>query len=234
MQQAPGDFTKAKIFHWLHFSVMPYVTGHILESEKAPLESRIYYNYPGQQIGEPGGVPVIETGITNNSPSKIARIMDDGTTQLYQYEYCNVFSFGNLTKAVDPVGRTTIYNYDTNGIDLLQVGQLVGSNTNVLSSFITYTNHLPLTVTDASGQTSYFGYNNHGQPTAITNALGQTNTMSYDTNGYLTNVVSSVPGATTSYTYDTTGQVHTVTDSAGYTTIFAYDAADRISKITAS
>ena len=80
MQQSAGDLTKAKIFQWLHLSIGEPAgyTGHTLENIKYPLESRIWYNYPGQTAG------IMEDGITNSSPASVARVLDDGSTQLYQ------------------------------------------------------------------------------------------------------------------------------------------------------
>ncbi len=223
MQKAPGDITKAKIYHWLHQSISPNITGHTLESLKEPLESRVFYNYPGQSSA------ITEGGITNSSPSAIARILDDGNTQLYQYAYSNIF--GKVTMQVDPVGRKTLYKYDTNGIDLLQVLQQNGTNQDILKT-ITYNNqHLPLTRVDAAGQTNFFGYNSHGQLTSMTNALGQTVSLFYDSNGYLTNTVGSLPGSTNSITYDSYGRVFTSTDSSGYTLTYSYDNLNRITKI---
>src|SRR5262249_19590007 len=43
----PGDYTKAKTFHWLHSADLVSTAG-VLESEKEPLESRVWYAYPGQ------------------------------------------------------------------------------------------------------------------------------------------------------------------------------------------
>jgi len=83
-------------------------------------------------------------------PSKKGRMLDDGTTQLYQYEYNDL---GNVTKVVDPLGRTTSYAYATNLIDLLEVRQIAGVND--LLEFRTYNSqHLPLTVADGSGHTN--------------------------------------------------------------------------------
>ena len=44
---AYGDYTKAKIYHWLH-TTNTTVTSGILESVKEPLEGRVWYDYSGQ------------------------------------------------------------------------------------------------------------------------------------------------------------------------------------------
>ncbi len=113
MDDAPGDYTKARITHWLHTEDVN-VASDIPESSKNPFENRVWNNYPGQTW------PAGTENSTSNKPSKVARVLDDGTTQLYQYEYN---SFGKTTKMTDPLGRVTTYLYDSNGLDLLTVYQ---------------------------------------------------------------------------------------------------------------
>jgi RHS repeat-associated protein len=221
MQLYPGDYTKAKIFHWLHEADINTVAS-TLESTKSPLEGRIWYTYPGQAAGD-----TYQQG-TNNSPAAVARVLDDGTSQITQYQYNG---FGNVVQVIDPAGRVTTNTYADNQIDLLVVQQQDGANLDTLASYTYNTNHLPLTAVDAAGQTNFFAYNNYNQLIATTNALGQVTTMAYDANGYLTNITGALPGATTSYTYDGYGRVRTVTDSLGYTITTSYDAADRPTNI---
>ena len=45
---------------------------------------------------------------STNKPAHVGRVLDDGSTQLYTYEYNG---FGNVTKTIDPVGRTFSYIY---------------------------------------------------------------------------------------------------------------------------
>jgi RHS repeat-associated protein len=220
MQLYPGDYTKARTYHWLHTQDMNQTSG-ILESEKDPLESRVWYNYSGQASGYYAG--------TNAQPTAVGRIIDGGATQLSKFEYN---SLGRITKATDPAGRIATSTYETNLIDLLEVRQQIGTNAELLSKFTYNAQHLPLTVVDAAGQTTFFGYNAYGQLTVVTNARNETVSMSYDTNGYLTNILGSLPGATTSLTYDGYGRVRTVTDSEGFTVTTDYDAFDRPTKIT--
>ena len=91
--------------------------------------------------------------------------MDDGTTQEYQYEYN---ALGKVTKSIDPVGRETVFEYDTNAIDLLTVKQLNGTDYELLQAFGGYVDHQPATVTDAAGQTTSYTYNASGQLETIT------------------------------------------------------------------
>ncbi|MDR0716128.1 MAG: hypothetical protein LBF50_01760, partial [Azoarcus sp.] len=111
----PGDYTKAEIKHWLHdatdFSSGNF-TSNVLESIKRPLESRVWFNYPGQGAPQNSG--------SCDKPSKIGRVLPDGSTQLTQMEYNEL---GSITRRIDPLGRETQYEYAENGIDLIKVSQ---------------------------------------------------------------------------------------------------------------
>ncbi|HEX4662635.1 MAG TPA: hypothetical protein VH144_03400, partial [Candidatus Saccharimonadales bacterium] len=228
MAEAPGDYTKARLTHWLHTNYDWNVVSDVPESSKLPLENRVWNEYPGNAG--------LQTG-TSNKPSKIGRVLDDGATQLYKYEYN---SFGNKTKVTDPAGRITAYVYDTSGIDLLEVRQQTGGINELLARYTYNSQHEPLTATDAAGQTIIYTYNAAGQIHTITNAKSETTTYNYDANGYLQNIVGALPGAITSFTYDGFGRLRTITDSEGYTVTTDYDAIggdptktiDRVAKRT--
>ena len=160
-------------------------------------------------------------------PATITTTLDDGTPQTQQFEHN---ARGYVTKFIDPAGRTFVFDYDTNDIDLLEVRN---ANTNERLVRLSYNaQHLPLTFTDAAGQTTMFTYNPQGQLLTVTNAKGEITTFTYDARGYLTTVTGALPEAVTQFTYDDFGRVHTVTDSAGYHLAFAYDALDRLTRIT--
>ena len=67
---AYGDYTKAKIYHWLHNTDFQSPVG-ILESFKEPLESRVWYDYTDQS--SPNGP--IQVGSTNK-PAHVGRVLD--------------------------------------------------------------------------------------------------------------------------------------------------------------
>lgn len=222
---ASPDYTKAKVFHWLHgLAHAPNMntTAGVLESVKEPLEGRVWYDYAGQSSG-----PLV-VGSTNK-PAHVGRVLADGFTQLYTYEYNG---FGHLIKQVDPVGRTFSYLYAPNGIDLLETRQTRAGRNELLSKATYNTKHLPLTSTDAAGQTTTYTYNTRGQMVTKTNAKNETITHSYDVNGHLKSVNGPLPGAATTFTYDSVGRVRTKTDESGYTLTFDYDALDRLTKLT--
>ena len=82
MQQYPGDYTKARVIHWLHdFSNNgENVTSGFIESEMKPLENPVWYLYWNQTD------PLYINTNMLASPAQVARVLDDGTTQLYQYK----------------------------------------------------------------------------------------------------------------------------------------------------
>ena len=218
---AYGDYTKARVYHWLHTPNLTTTSG-ILESTRQPLEGRVWYDYGGQ----PGANVVGD----NNRPTRVGRVLDDYSTQLYTYAYNG---FGNVTNAIDPLGRILSFIYDTNGIDLLEIRQTRTGNDLLFQA--TYdSRHHPLTRTDAAGQTTRYTYNARGQVLTVTNPKGETITYTYDSNGYLTAVDGPLPGPsdTVRFTYDTFGRTRTMTGVSGYTLTFDYDALDRVTRVT--
>lgn len=219
------DYSKAKRYHWLHTAITSNGAG-ILESEKSPLENRVWYAYPGQGSGS----GVIVTG-THGEPSHIGRVLDDGTTQLSTFDYN---SFGKVTRATDPVGRTFSYVYAANGQDLLEMRMTRNGASELLSKWTYNSQHLPLTITDAAGQTSTYTYNARGQVLTFTNAKGELTTCSYNAVGQLISTDGPLPGAgdTTTWTYDVANRVRTITNESGYTLTYDYDNLDRLTRIT--
>jgi RHS repeat-associated protein len=166
----------------------------------------------------------------SSKPTYVGRVLDDGSTQLYIYEYND---FGNVTKSIDPVGRTFSYIYADNGIDLLEARQTRAGQNELLSQMTYNTHHLPLTVRDAGGLTTTYTYNARGQGLTETNAIGDTITYHYDASGFRTSVDGPLGmGDTTTWTYDARGRIQTKTDVSGYTLTFDYDDFDRLTKIT--
>ncbi len=222
MAEAPGDYTKARIHHWL-LSQTGGIATVILESEKAPLESRVWYNYPGQ-VGSSTHV----VG-TDSLPRSVGRRLDDGTFQISQYEYN---SLGKVTKATDPAGRQVTYVYDTNKIDLLEVRNTTGGVNERVAQYTYNSQHKPLTATDSAGQVTTFAYNPFGQALTVTNPKGETTSMVYDSAGYLASITGPVLGSTTAFTYDGYGRPRTVTGPDGQTVTTDYDTFNRPTKVT--
>lgn len=221
MQNAPGDYTQARIFHWLHLASDTSLAAGVLESTKEPLEDRVWFDYPGQdRAGATGSM---------DRPSAVARVLDDGSTQLTRLRYN---ALQRVTQFIDPVGRETDYEYAANQMDLVKVTRKTATGDDVLARYTYNDQHLPLTVTDAAGQVTHDGYNAAGQLTQITDALGSSTRFNYDANGYLLSVIDANGKTAERFTYDAFGRVATTTDSEGLTKAYAYDALDRLTRIT--
>ena len=229
-------FTNAHIYHWLHDDNLNQITS-VLESEKAPLENRVWYNYPDQP--SPTSVGSLA------QPTAVGRVLDDGTTQLRTFTYNSV---SNMTQAVEaaldsssnPVnGRTIYYDYDATGMDRLMIRQATGATSVILEKRVydpSCPPHMPKQIIDASGQTTSYTYNAQGQTLTVTNAKNEkttwnytrTNTSDGPADGYLYSVTGAMSDATTTYTYDTAGRRSTLTNSDKYKLVYSYDALNRL------
>src|SRR5207247_52182 len=97
---------------------------------------------------------------TVRRPVGIGHVLDDGTSETSTYVYN---TRGRMTQAIDPVGRETDYVYDATGLDLLQTKQKRSGGFDILETRTFNSQHLPLTITDAAGQTTTHTYNAAGQ-----------------------------------------------------------------------
>ena len=221
MKRAPGDYKQARIYHWYHYRGDTSTTTGVLESIKNPLEYRIWYNYPGQGWAGAEG--------TLDKPSKIARVLQDGSTQLTQKSYNHI---GNLTKLIDPEGREYRFDYDNNNIDVVRIRRKNGTVFEILAE-ISYNNqHRPLSYTGPDNQLTTFTYNTAGQIASQTNALEQTTAYTYDDNGYLLTMTDPNDHVIARYNYDTIGRISSYTNSSNYTLKYNYDALDRLVQVT--
>lgn len=210
------DYTQAQVFHFLH-GVDTTVCSGVLESTKSPLTSRVWRFYQGQN-----SAGFLNAGMSAR-PACIARLLDDGSTQLYQYQYN---AQGRLTQATDPLGRVTCYDYDpANGVDLRAVRCTTAGLNEVLASATYDAAHRPLSLTDAAGQTTTLTYNACGQPLSVTDAAQRTVTSHYDAQGYLLEVDGFDPSQRTTLAYDGFGRLASTTGYPdGYTVQVGYDA----------
>jgi len=217
------NYANAEDTQWIHEDDLSTMSGQV-ESVTQPLESRAYRAYQGQLLNLELG----PTGYTG-APIRSVRVLSNGAFQETDNQYSTT---GMLTQTQDPLGRITYYSYDTNGIDLLQVSQKNGTNTDILSTTTYNSLHEPLTVKDASGQTTTYTYFTNGQVHTVTNARGEMTTYAYDINGRLASITGPVTGSTTSMTYDPIGRLATQTDINGYTIRYGYDALNRVTLVT--
>ena len=227
MREGGGDPSKARLTHFLHTANVSVAAGTV-ESEKAPMEGRIWYNYVGQTD------PLFVSATGDERISKIGRLLDDGTTQLYQLEYN---AAGNPTKLIDPVGRTTEITYAPNMADVLSISQKTGTNSaDTLATYTYNSQHRPLTSTDAAGRTTTYTYNGRGQLLTEVNAKGETNTYSYNTNFQLVSIDGPLAGTNdlVKFTWDAKGRLASITDAAALSIALEYDNLDRLTKRTYS
>ncbi|MCB1124066.1 MAG: RHS repeat protein, partial [Verrucomicrobiae bacterium] len=224
MKEAPGIYEKAHIYHWNHDIGNLTLTGRLLESERPPLEYRIWYYYKGQTK------PLAPEEGTLNLLTHIGRVLDDGSTQLHQIDYNDA---GNIITKVDPVGRRTLYFYDESGIDLESVSQSVNGGVERLLTISYNEDHLPLTFAGQDAQAYLYTYNTDSKVETITHPDGEVTTFTYE-DGYLKEITGPAAGDTesTSLTYDTEGRVRTITNALGYVVEFAYDNLDRLVSIS--
>jgi YD repeat-containing protein len=179
------------------------------------------------------GFGPISVGHTNK-PAHIGRVLDDGTTQLYTYEYNG---FGNIKKIIDPVGRTFSYDYD-NGND----SQTTTFTYNARGQVLTEKNALGETTTyhyDANGYRLWvegpspgpgtnkttWTYDAAGRIATTIDVSGYTLTFDYDDLDRLTTI--TFPDSTfNEYTY-TLLDLTTIQDRAGWKTTFEYNGVRR-------
>jgi len=218
------NYSLGKVIHWLHSSDM-VSNSRFKESEKEPLENRVWYNYAAQPSCISSAVSstgVVTNGASNN-PSAVGRVLDSGATQRQTFQYN---TNGNLTQTTDPVGRQMTYTYAANGIDRLTTSNTT-SGTQLLETRTYDSSHLPLTITGANGMTAHYQYNAFGQVTRYTDPLGHATAFTYDGYARLKSVQGPISSAKTTYAYDNVSRLTSITDPAGSTVRYRYDAADR-------
>lgn len=228
-REAANDYTKAYIYHWLLDGDRVSMSGY-LASEKPPLQSRIWYSYPGQPL------PLIFGGV--DTRSQIGRVIEGGT----QLTSRTVTALGKLASETDPLGRTTTWDYSSDGIDLLRVGHSQSTGPVTLAAYTYNAQHRPLTYTDAAGQVTTYTWNAVGQPLTATNAKNETTTFSYyaadaagkQRKGRLYQIDGALPGNADIVTldYDFAGNTAQVTGPDGYYQNFTFDALDRLTRVT--
>jgi RHS repeat-associated protein len=213
----PDDKTKAHVTQWAKQEL--WGIGPQMLTEKAPLENRVWYGYSGS--------PAVGWVGASRMPSTVARVLDDGTSQIHRFEWTDK---NMLQRHTDPLGRETVFDYGGGGSDLLTVKQRNGFVYELLAELAHNGIHLPLIVKDASAQQTVLTYSTVGQPLTATNAKNETTTLVYDASGYLQTVTGPVAGATVTLTWDAFGRVRTV-NYDGRTLTFSYDVLDRVIRV---
>ena len=217
MAQSGADYSKAMVYHYQHTAVTNEESG-VLESTKHASQARVFNDYPGQVD------PIFNSGEGIFKPEDVARVLDDGTTQLDHYQYNSI---GMVTQHIDPAGRELNYQYDsTNLIDLLSVSD--GSNEMLASFQYNGPPHRPTTIFDAGNEATRLGYNSAGQLTSVQLPTGESTTLQYNNNGFLTSITPPAPGTTVNFTPDSAGRIATSSDATNGTLAYDYDALNRL------
>lgn len=218
--KSAGDYTKARIFHWLHSRENTNTTAGVLESMVVPGESRIWYLYPDQSS------PSI-TG-SFEQPTAVGRLRDDGSTELFQYTYD---AKGRMTSrtAGDAVGHRITYDYTTDygNAPSYVHDQLPGVP---IAGYSYNAQYRPVIYADAQGQNTRYTYNASGQKLTETDPNGFTAKWEYDADGLLQRVINAAGNTETSFTYDAVGRVASRTDALGNATKYQYDALNRLTQ----
>jgi len=225
------DYSHCLFIRWALSGAGPdYVQVSVPYYVLPPLENRLYFYYPGGHTEASWPTEYFIMG-TMNRPSSVFRTVSGTTTQTWQYTYN---SNGNVTQSIDPIGRTFAYTYASNGIDLLEKDQTLSSTPDINGVWSSYSNHLPGSYKDGSGQVTSYTYNSYSELATRTDAASNVWTYSHDSNGYLTQIQGPLSGTSdvTNISYDGYGRVYQVTDSEGYAITYSYDAANRITQLT--
>lgn len=221
-EDAPLDYSKAHLYHWLHQAGTFSITSGTLESEKPPLENRIWRSYDQQAAYFEGN---------SFRPNAVGRVLDDGTSQVVRYRYN---ATGQITNIIDPIGRSLSFIYSTNQVDLLEVKQSMNTNQLVVLKVEYNAHHRPVALRNASRFIVTNAYNDRGQLLTTTNPKGETTAFTYNTNGYLQAIDGPMPGQEDLVTlrYDPLGRVREMVQTDGYATTNLYDILDRITRVT--
>jgi len=227
-----ADYAKAEVLHWLHTNDYQSVSD-TLESRKSPGESRVWFNYSGQDFGNYGWSefvygPAPDGMVTDYTPNLDPfvptehPVYSDGVTTLGDPAARTPSRIGRVVP--DPEGATK-----PDGSPVL-VSQIEAYAYNDFGRVTRYR--------DADGRETRFFYATNGidleRVEQLTTKLANnpdpnswtwTKLLSIDWNSGVPHRPHSVTDAalqTTTYTYNSAGQVRTVTNALNETTTFWY------------
>jgi RHS repeat-associated protein len=162
-----------------------------------------------------------ETRFHLNDAGQVTREIDPlGNTTVFEWD-----RYDRPLSRTDPLGRTTRYTYDEDGNVVTLVrpdGRAVTATYNALG--------LPVTVTDPDGTVWRREYDERGNLVAITDPAGATTRCVYTASGHLAAVTDPV-GGTRRFDTDPAGLPVAVTDPLGATTRYVRDVFGRIAHI---
>jgi len=219
------NYDKGLQIKWMRSNASTSTITGVIASIKPPLENRICFYYPGQydHFG-----PVL--GDTE-FPSRIGRRLEDGSTQITEFEYNDL---GYLAKLIDAAGRETRWDRATNGIDLDKILQKEGGLWKVLVDLDYQPDSddppfLPTSMTNAAGRTTLIDYNANGQVEQVTNPRNEVYDYVYDQDGYLDYIDLPLTGSADKldYSLDSHKRINGVTYPDGSGVSIDLDPLDR-------
>lgn len=148
--------SSAWLLHWLHSNDLcappftdclapqyPNVTDGILESEKPPLQNRIWYVYANSRTSPSAAYPAsaasdaLYSG-TSEQPIKIGQRINASGTE-YKLTTLRYNEFGKVVQRIEHIGGSapieTVYEYADNGIDLLKVKRPIAGTDTITDNF---------------------------------------------------------------------------------------------------
>ena len=151
-----------------------------------------------------------------------------GRTTTYTYS-----PFSDPATITDPSGVTTTLTYDSHGT-LLSISKPLNPSTTATITYSHADRCHPgdlTALTDATGRTWRFAYDEKGDLVSSTDPAGDTTTRRFNLDSWL--LALRLPlGEQTSFSHDAYGAVTVITDALGARTTYAYDADHDLSAFT--
>jgi RHS repeat-associated protein len=225
----------------------------ILEKDAEGNETKWTYNSTHDVLTEttPKGEKTTYKRTAAGNIEAIERPAPGETTQKSTFKYAGN---GDLTAAIDPLGRETKFEYDTygnlkaktnsagdkttwtynlDGQQLTVVSPRGNEEGAKASEFETKTERdaqgRPIKITDPLGREAKYVYDKNGNLESLTDPLGHTTKYTYDADDERTEV-KAANGDTTKIAYDSVGQVKSRTDGNGYTTKYERDVLEQLTE----
>jgi RHS repeat-associated protein len=156
-----------------------------------------------------------------------------GNVTRYAYD-----SFGRLSSVTDALGNAASKEYDKRGLVTREASS--GSGGITVATQYAYDNDGRVTAKKAETGTGTFDtsyvLDALGNPLSVTDADGNVTAYGYDLRGKRTSETRYLSGGTVpvtvSYAYDDRGNLVSVTDASGRLTAYSYDAGNRNTRVT--